>query len=114
MELKKIQEVADGWRNATWKVIEFQNPGFDVVRKLFEETYTIIEKYSNEPLIPKELSGLVIEMHDFRWWISDLEDTPLHSFYQGITHLVVSLNQYLLTNVVDVQDLKNTIEEIGG
>ena len=93
MEIKKIQKVMDGWHEATWTVIELKDPGFDKVRKLFEETYEIIEEYSKEKLIPKELSGLLLEMHDFGWWVSDLEETPLHHAYQEIVHLVKLLNK---------------------
>ena len=112
MEIEKIKKVADGWQNATWQVIDFKNPGFDVVRALFTETYVIIEKYSKEKLIPKELSGLIFEMHDFSWWVGNLKDTPLHFLYQEICHLVVYLNKYLLSGDADIQDIKNTIEKI--
>lgn len=113
MEIKKIQKVMDDWHKATWTVIELKNPGFDKVRKLFKETYEIIEEYSKEKLIPKELSGLLFEMRDFSWWVGDLDDTPLHSNYQEISHLVMRLNKYLLIGETDIQETKNAIEKIG-
>ena len=48
MNIERIQEVTNDWRSANWKVIEFENPGFKEVRKLFLETYEIIEKYRDE------------------------------------------------------------------
>ena len=29
MEIKKIQKLSNDWHSATWKVIEFENPGFE-------------------------------------------------------------------------------------
>ena len=39
MDIQKIEELTRDWQSATWKVIEFENPGFEKVRKLFKETY---------------------------------------------------------------------------
>lgn len=112
MEIKKIQKVTDGWHKATWTVIELKNPGLDKVRKLFKETYEIIEEYSEEKLIPKELSGLLFEMHDFSWWVSDLEETPLHNSYKEIINLVAMLKKYFLTCDYNVDVIKESIEKI--
>ena len=35
MNIERIQEVTNDWCSANWKVIEFENPGFKEVRKLF-------------------------------------------------------------------------------
>lgn len=112
MEIKRIQEVVDHWRSATDKVIEFENPGYKEVRELFKTTYEIIEKYRKEKLVPKVLSGLLLEMHDFSWWVSDLEETPLHCHYQKIVSLTNQLSKYFLTSNADTQNIKNIIEEI--
>lgn len=112
MDIQKIEELTRDWKSATWKVIEFENPGFDEVRKLFKETYEIIEKYSKEKLIPKELSGLLLEMHDFGWWVSDLDETPLHFLHQEIVYLISRLNKYFLTRDANTKEIENTIERI--
>lgn len=112
MELKKIQDVAAAWRSATEKVIEFENPGFEEVRRLFSETCDIVEEYTKETLVPKEMSGLLLEMHDFGWWVSDLEKTPFYSHYQEIVSLVGELNRCFLSGVVNVKEIKNTINKI--
>ena len=112
MEIKSIEELTREWQSVTWKVIEFENPGFEEVRKLFKETYEIIEKYSKEELIPKELCGLLLEMHDFGWWVSDLDNTPLHFLYQEIVHLISRLNKYFLTRDANTKEIENIIERI--
>lgn len=112
MEIKKIQEVIDNWRSATDKVIEFQNPGYKEVSELFKMSYGIIEKYREEKLVPKELSGLLLEMHEFSWWVSELDDTPLHEHYQEIVSLISTLNKYFFTNEMDINGIKTDIEKI--
>lgn len=112
MDIQKIEELTRDWQSVTWKVIEFENPGFEEVRKLFKETYEIIENYSKEELIPKELCGLLLEMHDFGWWVSDLDDTPLHFLYQEIVHLINRLNKYFLTRDANTKEIENIIERI--
>ena len=46
MEILKIKALADEWNAAAWKVIEFENPGFQALRKLFEETLELAEEYN--------------------------------------------------------------------
>lgn len=112
MNIERIQEVTNDWRSANWKVIEFENPGFKEVRKLFLETYEIIEKYRDEKLVPKELSGLLLEMQEFSWWVSDLKETPLHCYYQEIVSVVCNLNTYFLTPVSNSEKILKNIDKI--
>ena len=51
-------------------------------------------------------------MNDFGWWVSDLDETPLHEFYQEIINLVTALKKYFLTRDCDVEAIKDTIEKI--
>lgn len=112
MEILKIKALADEWNAAAWKVIEFENPGFKEVRKLFLETYEIIEKYRDEKLVPKELSGLLLEMQEFSWWVSNLEETPLHRYHQEIVSMMYELKGMFLKSGADTQKIKNLIEKI--
>ena len=112
MNIERIQEVTNDWRSANWKVIEFENPGFKEVRKLFLETYEIIEKYRDEKLVPKELSGLLLEMQEFSWWVSNLEETPLHRYHQEIVSMMYELKGMFLKKDADTQKVKNLIEKI--
>ena len=79
---------------------------------MFKESYDVIEEFSKEKLVPKEISDLLIEMNDFGWWVSDLDETPLHEFYQEIINLVTALKKYFLTRDCDVEAIKDTIEKI--
>ena len=111
MEPQKIEDLTCEWRAATWKVIEFVKIDLTEIGRLFKDTYNIIEIYSKEKLVPKEISGLLIEMYEFGSWVSDLDETPLHYLYQEIVSLVYKLNKYFLTSDANTKEIKQIINE---
>lgn len=111
MELKRIEKLTYDWHSASWKVIEFENPGLEKIRKLSKEAYEFIKKYSTEQFVPKEITGLLLEMQDFAWWVSDLDETPLHYLYQEIVSLVFELKKYFLTRDANTEMIEEIINE---
>ena len=112
MEIKKIEQLIYEWHTVTGEVIRFEKIDFSRLHKLFKESYDVIEEFSKEKLVPKEISDLLIEMNDFGWWVSDLDETPLHKFYQEIINLVTALKKYFLTRDCDVEAIKSNIEKL--
>lgn len=110
--MKTIETLTRNWHSLTWKVIEFQKLDIPELQKLFDETYKIIECYSTESLVPKEISGLLLEMHDFSWWVSDLDETPMHTHYQEIVSLVSLLNKYFLTRDANTKEIERLINQL--
>lgn len=109
MELEKIEKLAHDWRTVTWQVIKLEKPDLLKVCELFGETYELFDKYSTENHVPKDISGVILEMHDFCWWVCDLDATPLHDHYQEICTLVCELNKYFLTRDASVQVIEKLI-----
>ncbi len=107
-----IEELICQWDELTEKVIHFENVDLTRLQKLFRETHSVIEEYSKENLVPKKISELLLNMNDFSWWVGDLEETPLHKFYQPIISLTNALSRYFLTRVGDVEKIEKAIEEI--
>ena len=112
MELNKIKELTYAWETLTWKVIDFQDIDRSKLQKLFQDTYELLDEYSLKELVPKEISGLLLEMHDFAWWVSDLDQTPLYSLYQEIVTIVNKLNKYFLTRDVNTDEMEKKINDI--
>lgn len=110
--MERIQKLSNGWRSATENVIRFEELDLADVRELFKETYSVLDEFSKENLVPKQISELLIEMNDFSWWVSDLADTPMYVFYEEIIKLVSALNRYFLTRDYDIRVIENTIEKI--
>ena len=112
MDIQKIKELTNEWELATDEVIEFKNVEHTKVRNLFKETLDILDKYRGDKLVPKEISDLLLKLNNFGWWVSDLEETPLHYSYQVIVSLIFDLNEYFLTCKTDPNVIKDTIEKI--
>lgn len=112
MEIQRIEKLINEWEKATDKVIEFENPGYEKVRALFKETFEVLDKYGKDKLVPKEISGLLLEMNKFGWWVSDLEETPFHYCYQVIVSLIFDLNEYFLTCKTDPNVIQDSIDKI--
>lgn len=112
MEIKKIEQLHDDWFNITDKVIRFEEVDRLQLQKLFSESFDVIEEFSKEALVPKQISKLLLDIQDFYWWVMTLEDTPLHAFYQDIGNLFWDLSTYFLTRDYDVRKIEKMIDEI--
>ena len=97
MELKKISEIAHSWQSVTWEVIEFKKPTPSKINQLFNETYELLAEYSTKDDVPKGISKVLLEMNEFCWWVSDLDETPLHKHYQELYTLACELNKSFFT-----------------
>lgn len=112
MDAQKIKMLTQEWGDVTDKVIRFENPGCDRIRGLFKETFDLLDRYRDLDFVPKQTSALLLQMHDFGWWISDLEETPLHCYYQEIVSVVCDLNTYFLTPVSNSEEIIKNIDKI--
>jgi hypothetical protein len=112
MDVQNIKRLTEEWEDVTDKVIQFENPGCDKVSSLFRETFDLLNEYRNSDLIPKQISALLLQIHDFGWWVSDLEETPLHCYYQEIVSIICELNTYFLTPVTNEEKIIKNISKI--
>ena len=110
MEHERIKELTSKWESTTWKIIDFQDIDRSKLQQLFKETYELLDAYLLEDIVPKEICSLLLEMHDFGWWVSDLEHTPIHCHYQEIINLINKLTINFLTHDASIQEINNIIE----
>lgn len=111
MQRRKIEKLIYEWDALTNEVIALNDIALTEVQRLFRETYNSLDIFSKEELVPKSFSKLLLEMNDFGWWVSDLDDTPIHHFYQKIISLVCELNKYFLTRDANIQKIEQLINE---
>lgn len=112
MELKRINDIARDWRSVTEKVIQFEKPDLDKLKSLFQETYELIEEYSRNSMVPKGICEVLLELHEFGWWVGNLDDTPIHYLFEDIVTVMYGLEKYFLTRDTDIETVKKTIEKL--
>ena len=112
METERIKKLADAWFDVTDSVIRFEKPSEETVGSLFKESYEILSQHRDDELVPKEISGLLIEMNNFGWWVSDLNETPWHNRYQEIVSLVFDLKKYFLHGIGQQDAIEEAIANI--
>ena len=111
MELKRINDIARNWRSVTEKVIQFEKPDLDRLKSLFQETYELIEEYSRNGMVPKSICEVLIDLHEFGWWVGNLDDTPIHYLFEDIVTVMYGLEKYFLTRDADIEKIKRIINE---
>ena len=92
-----IEELIQAWKSLTDDVIEFKNIEPARLRWIFAETNQSLAELSNDNLVPKQVIELLLEINDFGWWVSSLNDTPLHEHYQEVLDRIAGLKHYLLS-----------------
>lgn len=112
MDINKIKELTHKWYLAKDPVFKFENGDLSELRALYRETIDILEEYREEELIPKQICALLLEMQDFGWWASSVEETPLGKYYEEIITLTYELGAYLQNRNYDINKIETAIENI--
>lgn len=89
-----IDELIREWKLLTDEVIELKNIETARLRWIFAETNQSLAELSNDNLVPKQVIELLLEINDFGWWVSSLNDTPLHEHYQELLDWISDLKQH--------------------
>ena len=101
MDTKRIEFLTTGWDIMTCKVIHLFKIDLTELQDLLKESYELLHERSQEDLIPKAATGLLCEMQEFSWQVSDLKDTPLHKHHQPIVSVVNTIKDDFLSGNAD-------------
>lgn len=112
MSCLTINILTEDWDLITDNVIRFVEIDIENLKSLLTDTYEILKSYSKEKLVPKEISGLLLAVKDFYWWVSDLEETPLHHLYQQIGNIVSEMNISFLIKGFEDGKIESLIKEL--
>ena len=96
MTIKTINSVIGKWEEMTHTVFELKNFSLEDMQTLLKETYLILTTYHKDSLIPKEISKLFLEIEDFLYFSSLMEEKENGlGFYhwQELFHLVKALEK---------------------
>ena len=112
MNCVTIKSLIEQWDLITDDVIRFKEIDIEELKGLLTDTYKILKSYSKDELVPKEISGLLLAVKDFFWWVSDLEETPLHHLYQQIGNILREMNVGFLIKGFEDEKVEILIKEL--
>ena len=107
-----INDITARWKGMVWKVVELNNINIIQAQCLFLETYDLFDLYSCKFFARKELTSLLLEMHEFSWWVCALPDTPFHSNYQQVITLTQTLTEHFFGHHTDRQQIEALIDQL--
>ncbi len=112
MSCVTINLLIEQWDLITDDVIRFKEIDIENLKELLTDTYEILKGHSKEDLVPKEICALLLAVKDFFWWVSDLEETPIHHLYQQIGNILREMNMGFLMNGFEDGKTEKLIKEL--
>lgn len=112
MELKLIMDLVTQWENITWDVIHLKNISIYKLQVLSIETYQLLDLYKDKNYTRKQFAALLLEMHEFSWWVSTLPDSPIYDNYQQVYTLIQALTKHYLCEPIDRQQIETLIDAV--
>lgn len=70
MDVYKIKKLTQQWVSITLTILKKDDFPSDMFKNLLKESYKVLNQYHKDELIPKELSGLLLEMDSFLYFVS--------------------------------------------
>ena len=113
MDIEMICILKNQWDLVTEDVIQFKDIDIEKLRELLYTTCEILEKYSKDVLVPKEISALLLEMNGFVCWVGDLPETPLNPLYQQLSSAISAMNIGFLYKGFEDGKARNLIACLG-
>ena len=96
MKLETINSVTGKWQEMTNIVLDLKRFSLEDVQSLLKDTYTILTTYHKEQLVPKEISKLILEMNEFLYFITIMDNEDLCidlNLYQYISSITDALKR---------------------
>ena len=111
MEIARISTIVYDWNATVNAFNEAETVDLEELQKLFNETYVLLDEYSNDKMVPKEICKLLIAMNDLNWLVCHTPVSSIENVYLEIIYLINNLTKYFLTRDADTERIKNIINE---
>ena len=94
MEIERISTIVYDWNATVNAFNEAKTVDLEELQKLFNETYVLLDEYSNDKMVPKEISKLLIAMNDLNWLVCHTPVSSIENVYLEIIYLINNLTKY--------------------
>ena len=81
MKYIKLKQLAYQWPEMTHTVLCLKEIPFESLQNLLKETYEALVVFHQDELVPKEISEIFLEMEDFLYFASLMEEKQVGSGY---------------------------------
>ena len=96
MENKELKQIAYNWKSMTDTVLDLEKFSLSEMQILLSDTYKALRTYHKENVTPKEVSNILLEMYEFLYFTSLMEEKEVGvNFYryQYISSIVAALRK---------------------
>ena len=96
MENKELKQIAYNWKSMTDTVLDLEKFSLSEMQILLSDTYKALRTYHKENVAPKEVSNILLEMYEFLYFTSLMEEKEVGvNFYQYqyISSIVAALRK---------------------
>ena len=93
MRILEITNLTLEWQEINERVIKLEDIEFLSLQSVVDKTYAILRGMEKSRLVPKEIGELLLEISDFGWWVSELEETPIHRCFEATLDMIFALKQ---------------------
>ena len=92
--IKEMETVLNKWKDLTYDVLALKEISTLEMARLLTDTYFLFKRYSKKSLCPKKITYLWLEINDFLYFSSLMEEkekTTNFYCYMAINHIVLAL-----------------------
>ena len=96
MKNKELKQIAYNWKSMTDTVLDLEKFSLSEMQILLSDTYQVLRTYHKENVTPKEVSNILLEMYEFLYFTSLMEEKEVGvNFYQYqyISSIVAALRK---------------------
>ena len=96
MENKELKQIAYNWKSMTDTVLDLEKFSLSEMQILLSDTYKALRTYHKENVAPKEVSNILLEMYEFLYFTSLMEEKEVgvdFYQYQYISSIVAALRK---------------------
>jgi hypothetical protein len=93
---KELKQIAYNWKSMTDTVLDLEKFSLSEMQILLSDTYKALRTYHKENVAPKEVSNILLEMYEFLYFTSLMEEKEVGvNFYQYqyISSIVAALRK---------------------
>ncbi len=117
MSYNEITKIIQDWQDVTGIVVSLKELPVKKVEKLLKETYFVMNTFHKDELIPKELGELFLEIEEFLYFSSIMEENEMPTDYyrwQKIFTIVKSLEKGFFQGEYELPYPRLKMKDISG